>query len=218
MELTEKSLSIRRGISWLAGYFLGLLCVTALDIGIWRTVFSAYEEWLNLAAMLLLNVIFLRFLLNSGYQLTLWTNITGRGVALSILCSLFFYIALDHGLDPLLETAFPGSEENYQETVDSLRQAPVTSFIQVCLIAPFMEEVLMRDYLLGGLRKRYGFVTALLLSAAVFALFHFNMVQTISAFFCGIVLGLLYKRTESVFCCILAHFGYNAISYLTYIL
>lgn len=36
-------------------------------------------------------------------------------------------------------------------------------------------------------------------------------------FVCGIVLGLLYIRTNSVFCCTIAHGGYNLISYVVMI-
>ncbi len=42
---------------------------------------------------------------------------------------------------------------------------------------------------------------------------HFNMVQTLSAMICGLILGLLYLQTDSVICCIAAHAGYNMISY-----
>lgn len=72
----------------------------------------------------------------------------------------------------------------------------------------------MRGVVLGGLKNSYGTVTALLISAMLFACLHFNMVQTLSAFVCGIVLGLLYIKTSSIFCCMIAHGGYNLISYI----
>ncbi|MCH5285800.1 MAG: CPBP family intramembrane metalloprotease [Christensenellaceae bacterium] len=81
-----------------------------------------------------------------------------------------------------------------------------------------IEEILMRGYLLQGLSVRYGHLIALLVSSLLFALLHFNMVQMLSAFVCGIALGLLYLRTGSLFCCILTHAGYNLISYVTMIL
>ena len=112
----------------------------------------------------------------------------------------------------------PGSEARYQETLRHLNEAPVISFIQVCVLAPFMEEILMRGFLLGGLTVNYGKAAALALSSAVFALLHFNMVQTLSALICGVVLGLIYLQTGSVSCCIAAHAGYNMISFFTMIL
>ena len=49
--------------------------------------------------------------------------------------------------------------------------------------------LLMRGVVLGSLKDSYGTVAALLISATLFALLHFNMVQTLSAFVCGIVFG-----------------------------
>lgn len=133
-------------------------------------------------------------------------------------CCILFYLLLDKGLDPIFEKAFPASEESYRQTLQALSEAPVVSFFQICILAPMIEEILMRGFLLGGLSINYGKVTALMVSAFLFALLHFNMVQTLSAFICGIVLGLLYLHTGSLFCCILAHIGYNLISYITIIL
>lgn len=90
----------------------------------------------------------------------------------------------------------------------------MTSLIQVCILAPVIEEILMRGVVLGGLKNSYGTVMALLISATFFACLHFSMVQTLSAFVCGIVLGLLYIKTRSILCCMIAHGGYNLISYI----
>lgn len=76
----------------------------------------------------------------------------------------------------------------------------------------------MRGFLLGGLSASCGKAAALIVSSALFALLHFNMVQTISALICGFILGLLYLKTDSVISCAAAHAGYNMISYFTAIL
>lgn len=88
---------------------------------------------------------------------------------------------------------------------------------QVCIIAPVIEEILMRGFVLGLSEKSLGAIKALLVSSLLFAILHFNMVQTLSAFVCGIILGLLYLKTKSVVCCIIAHCGYNLASYITVI-
>lgn len=61
--------------------------------------------------------------------------------------------------------------------LESLIKSPLTSMIQVCVLAPIIEEILMRGVVLGGLKSSYGTVTALLISATLFALLHFNMVK-----------------------------------------
>ncbi|MDE7249661.1 MAG: CPBP family intramembrane metalloprotease, partial [Lachnospiraceae bacterium] len=116
---------------------------------------------------------------------------------------------------PIFESVFPKSEQAYQATIQSLIKSPITSLLQVCIIAPVIEEILMRGFVLGGLKNTYGVIVALFISALFFTILHFNMVQTLSAFVCGIILGLLYIKTDSIPCCIIAHCGYNLISYFT---
>ncbi|MDE7326896.1 MAG: CPBP family intramembrane metalloprotease, partial [Lachnospiraceae bacterium] len=134
------------------------------------------------------------------------------------LCSVLFFLFLDHLLDPLLAKIFPSSEENYQEALAQLSKAPILTLIQICILAPILEETLMRWFLLGGLAIQYGKGVALFTSALLFALLHMNLVQSLSAWICGIVLGLLYLHTNSLFCCIVAHMGYNLLAYLTTVL
>lgn len=76
----------------------------------------------------------------------------------------------------------------------------------------------MRGFILNGLYANYGIIVALLISSILFALLHFNIAQIIPSFICGIILGLIYLYTGSILSCILAHMGYNFISYIMIIL
>ena len=196
---------------WVAGYFGVMLLYTFLDVAVWRKIAPEASGWLDLIATAACAAGFL-LLLQKRYPVRWMEGISISGLALALVCAAGFYLVLDMGLDPLLAKAFPGSESQYQEAVRSLLRFPVPAFLKVCVIAPVVEEVLMRGFLLSGLRDGYG-TAALLVSATVFALLHFNAVQTLSALVCGLALGLLYLHTGSILCCILAHFGYNAVSY-----
>lgn len=209
-----KELTIGGAIIWTACYFGVMLLYTAVDVAVWRKVFSRASGWLNTVTIALCACGFLALMKRAGHAIPLLSNLTLPGVLMALGCSALFYLALDHGLDPLLERAFPASERAYQETIQSLRKAPIPSFIQISILAPVMEETLMRGLILDGLIPAYGAAAALLVSSALFALLHFNMVQTLSAFLCGVVLGLLYLQTESVGLCIIAHCGYNVLSYV----
>lgn len=132
--------------------------------------------------------------------------------------AVLYYFILDKCFDPVFENLYPTSEQAYQDTIQSLLRSPITSFLQVCIIAPVIEEILMRGFVLGGLKDSYGISTALLISATLFALLHFNMVQTLSAFICGIILGILFVKTDSILSCMLAHCGYNLISFVIMIM
>ena len=107
------------------------------------------------------------------------SHISFVDMMLSIGCSFLFFLLLDRDFDPIFEGMFPQSEQDYQEIIQSLINSPMTSLIQVCVLAPVIEEILMRGAVLGGLKNSYGTVTALLISATLFACLHFNMVQTL---------------------------------------
>ena len=212
----DKGITVAEGALWVLTWFGVMLFYTFLDVAVWRKTAPRRARILNLLTVALCMGGFLALLKTKGrFELDLACGVTHQGILLALGCAAALYFLLDKWLDPIFEGMLPGSEERYQETLQHLREAPVISFIQVCVLAPVMEELLMRGFLLGRLSVSYGDVTALLVSSAFFAFLHFNMVQTLSALISGIVLGLLYIHTGSVVCCIAAHAGYNTISYFT---
>ena len=214
----NKGISLGEGVLWVLAWFGVMLVYTALDVAVWRKITPTHAKLLNVVSVALCMSGFLYALTSkTDFKVDILSGISLEGIFLAISCAAAMYFLLDRFLDPIFEGMLPGSEAGYQETISHLREAPALSFIQVCILAPVMEEILMRGFLLGGLSVNYGKLTALLISSALFALLHFNMVQTLSALICGIALGLLYMHTGSVFCCIAAHAGYNMISFFTMI-
>lgn len=211
--MKHDTLKISSAIIWVAAYFGIMLFYTFLDISVWRKVFPNYSEWVNIVVITICALSFI-CLIKSKYKIDILSNLTPTGIFLAVLCSVLFFLFLDNCLDHVFESVFPQSERDYQETIQRLIKSPVTSFLQVCIIAPIIEEFLMRGFVLGELKNTYGDAKALLLSALLFAILHFNMVQTLSSFVCGVILGLLYIETNSIICCIIAHSGYNLISYI----
>lgn len=215
----KSGISIGEGILWVLLWLVFMLLYTFLDIAVWRKLLPEKSKYLNLLCIVSCMAAYLTLLKEKGhFQINLLGSASSSGLLLALGCAVMLYFLLDRCLDPILERLFPASEESYQETLRSLGKAPVISILQVCVLAPVMEEILMRAFLLGGLSVNYGKGTALAISSLVFALLHFNMVQTLSALICGVILGLLYLKTDSLLCCIVTHMGYNLISCLTTVL
>lgn len=214
--MVQNTLKTSTAILWTVAYFGIMVLYTFLDIAVWRKLFSGYSEWVNIITIIILGCGFI-YVLMQKYKVDILSGITASGILGAVFCSVLFFLLLDNCLDPLFESIFPQSEKDYQETIQSLINSPVTSLLHVCIIAPVIEEILMRGFVLGLLEKSSGVINALLVSSLLFAILHFNMVQTLSAFVCGIILGLLYLKTKSVVCCIIAHCGYNLVSYITVI-
>jgi|GEM_PF-2285677 len=78
------------------------------------------------------------------------------------------------------------------------------------VIAPFGEELVMRGLVLQGLLQRYGPMASVVVSAAIFGVFHGNAQQAIGATVSGIFLGLVFVRTRSLWVPMLMHSSHNA--------
>lgn len=214
-----ESIGMRTIIAWLLTYLLvcGLIPVAVGKL-FWEATPAGRSAWLNLITLFVFNILFLLGL-KKKYRLKLdiFRNLSFKGIVMALACSLLFFLLLDKFLDPFFDCLFRASAEGYQRTIEQLRQAPVVSFIRVCLLAPVVEEILIRGWVLTALYENYPIWPALLLSTFFFAVLHFNFVQTLSAVIAGLILGLLYIKTGSLFCCILAHALYNTISYFNII-
>ena len=81
------------------------------------------------------------------------------------------------------------------------------------IVPAFSEELLFRGIILSNL-KPYGKGMAVVVSALLFGLMHMNAAQLLYATAAGIVLGLVYVKTNSLWICILIHFCNNMFSVL----
>ena len=97
----------------------------------------------------------------------------------------------------------------------------ITSILRVVIIAAVAEELILRGFVMGNLRK-YGDTFAILASSVVFALMHGNLVQAPFALIAGFGLGYLSIKTGTIWTGIAIHAGNNfistAVSYATNIL
>lgn len=162
--------SIGNAILWVFIWFGFMLLYTFLDVGVWKRIAPLYERYLNLVSIMLCMIGYYFLLIKINHtKIHFGGNISFQSILLAIGCSILFYLLLDHFLDPIFEGLFKESEANYQEMLQSLKNAPGTSLIQICILAPIIEETLMRGYVLQGLSVNYGRGMALLISASLFA-------------------------------------------------
>lgn len=80
------------------------------------------------------------------------------------------------------------------------------------LVTPILEELLHRGVVFGRLRRRMGMWSAVILSALVFAILHFNIVQFVYAFLLGIVFALFVEKTGQLYPAIIAHIVANGLA------
>ncbi len=82
-------------------------------------------------------------------------------------------------------------------------------------VTPLSEEVLFRGFVLRGLLPSIGAGPAVVATALLFSVLHLEPRVMIPIFVTGVALGLLYVRTGSLWPCIAAHAGQNALALLS---
>ena len=92
--------------------------------------------------------------------------------------------------------------------------SPVWFFIVGAIFAPLVEEIFFRGFLFQGFRARYGWVTGMLLSAAVFAVAHLDLVVLIPTFILGCLLAYVFHRSNSIWPGVILHFLVNSFGLL----
>jgi len=123
----------------------------------------------------------------SGAVLLLASLFTER-----LYTTVFFLSPTQHPLVAMVEQAF------------SWRDLLLPLFL-AGIAAPVAEEVLYRLFTFTALRDRYGLWAGTALSAAIFALFHFNPYWLAEMLVVGTGLALLYHATGSLLASITAH-------------
>ncbi|MBR2441576.1 MAG: CPBP family intramembrane metalloprotease [Clostridia bacterium] len=80
----------------------------------------------------------------------------------------------------------------------------------VALLPALFEELIFRGLLLKGMRS-FGTAGAVLISGALFALYHQNPAQTLYQFCCGAAFALVAVRSGSILPTVFSHFLNNAV-------
>ena len=110
---------------------------------------------------------------------------------------------------PLITDAFDIFEKAFSanSTIDGF----VVIFV-VAIGAPIVEEYLFRGALFEELAKICSSKATIFLTALVFGIYHFNIVQTPNTFFMGLVLAYVYYKTRSIKVPIIIHATNNILA------
>ena len=104
--------------------------------------------------------------------------------------------------------------EGYVASVtDAMLSGPMIlpALLIIAVLPAVFEETLFRGVTVGAMRSSgWGEGSTVLVSGALFSLFHGNPEQTVYQFACGACYGLLAVRSGSIFPTMLAHFSNNA--------
>jgi uncharacterized protein len=101
--------------------------------------------------------------------------------------------------------------EQFSNLLASLDQ-PAALLITGILFAPLFEETIFRGFLFNGLRQKWGWVTAALVSSAIFAAGHLSIAAFIPTFALGFLFAYLFQKSNSIWPGIILHTLINSVS------
>ncbi len=197
------------GISLLGGLFLGL----AFEIygeEVLSTNLEGYYLLLFDAAVVVIILLAYKPVLH--FIKSIWdVSVLKNGKTYLYLLIGFIIIALSQYL--MLHVFSFESAAEQKEQLGSLRiQNSIQSIIyvlSVAIITPVKEEILFRGILYRFLERKYNFLVGIIISSFIFGILHGGLL--ITATIMGIVLAMLYKKTQSVIPSIILHIVWNLL-------
>lgn len=115
-------------------------------------------------------------------------------------------------LDPL--TSWIKMPDFMKELFAQMTDTNLPGFITVVLVAPLLEEWMLRGVALKGMLQHMDPWKAIVWSAVMFGVVHGNPWQAIPAIIMGCLFGWVYYRTRSYWACVSLHALNNGLSFL----
>lgn len=103
----------------------------------------------------------------------------------------------------------PSLAEGYEALMSPLVALTPMSIIYVGILSPISEELIFRGLIMRYAEKYAPFYLANILQAALFGVYHGNLIQGIYAFLLGLLIGYLARLSGSVFGGIIFHSALN---------
>lgn len=122
-----------------------------------------------------------------------------------VLFGVVWLMAAQIVLEPLM-SVLPSSESR------GLGRGIWACLTAVCSAA-ILEELLCRGLIFETLHKRWGVKTSILFSSLFFGLMHLDFATMIVAVVAGVIFGILYVRTSSLYTTIIIHAINNAMAF-----
>lgn len=127
-------------------------------------------------------------------------------------------IILDILLAFLMSALLPVDMQTQNQTavtyISQVRSYPLLVILMSCIIGPIQEELINRYFVMKVVFKNINQYVAAFIQAIIFAVMHGTIMQGISAFVLGLIIGLVYVVSDSLIPCIVMHIVVNTASIL----
>jgi uncharacterized protein len=197
-------LNLINGLIWLGFYFLD-------------ANFVSHRYLITTIGKIILSILFLVFIQRINVVKTFKFSILSdnsknylliSAIAIGVLIAMRPFNDIVSIFDKLLgkDYTFRGPQ------MQVLNMEFVYKSIGAIIVAPIIEELIFRKYVLGGLLTRYNPRLSILISSICFSITHIETpLNLVPTFFVGLLAGIIYYKTKKISYAILLHFFGNLI-------
>lgn len=115
----------------------------------------------------------------------------------------------------ILMLIIPSAFTSYMDIMQNIDyENGILTILYVLVLGPVSEELIFRGAINDRLQLAFPFWVANAIQAALFGVYHMNIIQGLYAFVLGIILGLIIRVTGSIWSSIITHIIFNSTSYI----
>jgi len=92
----------------------------------------------------------------------------------------------------------------------------VLLFLLVCIIGPFVEEIVFRGVLYNAFKMKCGVVFSIIISSMIFSFIHGDPAGFLPIFVLGVILAVSYQKTGNLFTSFLLHSLWNTGTFIVF--
>src|SRR5262245_39042250 len=182
--------------TWVA---VGLLIVLTIGLLVSATLFPSRELFQSVGVLFVELIYLLPVVMILGWKRISWRYLgfgTFEPAIIGIGCGLIIAAYVFIILHNLILVAL-GVDTQGEEILKVFAEldSPAWFILVGVVFAPIVEEIFFRGFLFQGFRQRYGWISGIVISSAIFAAAHFDLVAFIPTFILGAVLAYLYHRS-----------------------
>jgi len=197
-------------------YIIVLTLLLSMLVGILWTNFQGKAKVLVLELFTIVPALIFVFVKRFSFRdVFRWHKVNGTILIVSGFIGLGWSVVTDE-LDRLLQILIPMPERLWHLMKDFLifrsTEEMVILIIAVIFVASFAEEMLFRGFFQGALERATDVTKAVLISAFVFAVSHFNPWWVVEILIFGVLLGVLVWRSGSIFPGVVVHGVNNTLA------
>lgn len=218
----NKGMDLNESIQALLSIFLYQIMVGILLFILSKTIMSIFEvygikinsidSYMSLFMEVAAYILFIKKYVNTKkFYLKITCKIDLKIYIFILMAVIGYRICYDNTLSLLLSAINKSSW--IDQALNEMLKIPALAAISILFVAPIFEETIFRGIILEQLSKRYTPMLSVIVSSALFSIFHLNLIQGVNVFFLGVLSGIVYLKTNSLIPCIFLHFINNSYTF-----